>query len=1030
MTTTLESTPHSALWNRHLGWIVLVVGLILTASEALHMKSDVELHAEREFNVQCSEIKKNIERRLGEHARILQNGTALFEASDTVTRETWHAFTHHQKFDTQLPGIQGLGFSLLIPREGLTRHVMNMRREGFPEYQLKPVGDRAVYTSIIYLEPFSGRNLRAFGYDMFSEPVRRAAMERARDTDAAALSGKVVLVQETGTDVQAGALMYVPVYHKGLPIETVAQRRAAILGWVYSPYRMNDLMQGILGGRNLEQEKQLHLRIFDSGQPSPQRLLYECHPAVDDKLLTAVRFTQQIPVDFNGHCWTLRFTQTGDGLTSVDYLRVWLTLGGGMAISLLLFALIRALMNTRAAALRMAEKLTVELKESEQFVTDVLNSLSSNIAVIDSRGIIVAVNEPWRNFAVAHRGSAAVRSDLGTPYLDACRGIVAGEDDEGVEAAQNGIRSVLRGEQEKFTLEYPCHSPVEQRWFTMCVVRFHGLRHGVVISHTDITERRLIEIKLIESELHLRTIIENEPECIKIMDKEGLLLQMNPAGLAMIEADSLEQVAGRPVLEFIAPEYRTAYAELHQRVLAGETRQLQYEVLGLKGGRRWLDTHAAPMPDLGTMVHLAVTRDISVQKKTELELLNTNLLLKEATIQAEAANRAKSAFLANMSHEIRTPMDAIIGLGRLALLTNLTEKQRDYLNKIESSSGTLLHLIDDLLDLSKVEAGKLTLETITFSLAACLTTVRSVIQVKAVEQGLDFPITVTPEVPTLLIGDPFRLEQILINLLGNAVKFTDQGEVSLEVTAVSAGADETVLVTCTVRDTGIGMTADQRANLFQPFTQADCSTTRRYGGTGLGLSISRQLVELMGGQIGVESEPGRGSVFRFTVPLVRGRLPAESAPPLLDPALITATLRGRRVLVAEDNTINQQVARELLQKVGMVVTIAGDGRAAAAAATEFGVHFDVVLMDLQMPVMDGYEATRLIREQWPSDRLPIIAMTAYASQEELDRCLKSGMNDHLTKPVLPERLYACLAQWVRPAGEEEFYEQNPDERLR
>ena len=1030
MTTTLESTPHSALWNRHLGWIVLVVGLILTASEALHMKSDVELHAEREFNVQCSEIKKNIERRLGEHARILQNGTALFEASDTVTRETWHAFTHHQKFDTQLPGIQGLGFSLLIPREGLTRHVMNMRREGFPEYQLKPVGDRAVYTSIIYLEPFSGRNLRAFGYDMFSEPVRRAAMERARDTDAAALSGKVVLVQETGTDVQAGALMYVPVYHKGLPIETVAQRRAAILGWVYSPYRMNDLMQGILGGRNLEQEKQLHLRIFDSGQPSPQRLLYECHPAVDDKLLTAVRFTQQIPVDFNGHCWTLRFTQTGDGLTSVDYLRVWLTLGGGMAISLLLFALIRALMNTRAAALRMAEKLTVELKESEQFVTDVLNSLSSNIAVIDSRGIIVAVNEPWRNFAVAHRGSAAVRSDLGTPYLDACRGIVAGEDDEGVEAAQNGIRSVLRGEQEKFTLEYPCHSPVEQRWFTMCVVRFHGLRHGVVISHTDITERRLIEIKLIESELHLRTIIENEPECIKIMDAEGLLIQMNPAGLAMIEADSLEQVAGRPVLEFIAPEYRTAYAELHQQVLAGETRQLQYEVLGLKGGRRWLDTHAAPMPDLGTMVHLAVTRDISVQKKTELELLNTNLLLKEATIQAEAANRAKSAFLANMSHEIRTPMNAIICLGRLALLTNLTEKQRDYLNKIESSSGTLLHLIDDLLDLSKVEAGKLTLETITFSLAACLTTVRSVIQVKAVEQGLDFPITVTPEVPTLLIGDPFRLEQILINLLGNAVKFTDQGEVSLEVTAVSAGADETVLVTCTVRDTGIGMTADQRANLFQPFTQADCSTTRRYGGTGLGLSISRQLVELMGGQIGVESEPGRGSVFRFTVPLVRGRLPAESAPPLLDPALITATLRGRRVLVAEDNTINQQVARDLLQKVGMVVTIAGDGRAAAAAATEFGVHFDVVLMDLQMPVMDGYEATRLIREQWPSDRLPIIAMTAYASQEELDRCLKSGMNDHLTKPVLPERLYACLAQWVRPAGEEEFYEQNPDERLR
>ena len=1143
MTTPLEATPHSALRNRRLAWIVLVVGLILTATATLYMKSDVERNAEREFNSQCIDIKKNIERRLGEHTRLLLSGAALFDASDTVTREEWHAFTHRQKIETQLPGIQGLGFSLLIPREGLTRHAMNMRREGFPVYQLKPGGDRALYTPVIYLEPFSGRNLRAFGYDMFSEPVRRVAMERARDTNAAVLSGKVVLVQETGTDVQAGTLMYVPVYHKGMPIETVAQRRAAIQGWVYSPNRMNDMMQGILAGRNLEREKHLHLQIFDSGQPSPQRLLYECHPAVDNKLFTALRFTQQIPVDFNGHCWTLRFTQTGGGLTSVDYLRVWLTLGGGMAITLLLFALIRVLMNTRAAALLMAEKLTVELKESEQFATDILNSLSSNIAVLDSRGIIVAVNEPWRNFAMANSGSAALHSDLGMQYLDACRDTVAGEDDEGAEAARNGVRSILQGEQEKFTLEYPCHSLVEQRWFTMCVVRLHGLRCGVVISHTDITERKQleteiqdareyaenivetvreslvvlnsdlkiltanhsfydtfrvtpeatignfiydlgsrqwdlpqlrvlieeilphnteingyevehdfpaighkiillnarqisrknigshiillamediterkqIEIKLIESEVHLRTIIDNEPECIKIMDEEGLLIQMNPAGLAMIEADSMEQVAERPVLELIAPEYRTAFAELHQRVLAGETRQLQFEVLGLKGGRRWLETHAAPMLDQGTMVHLAVTRDISVQKKAEQELLKANLLLKEASTQAEAATRAKSAFLANMSHEIRTPMNAIIGLGRLALLTDLTEKQRDYLEKIESSSGTLLHLIDDLLDLSKVEAGKLTLETITFSLAACLTTVQSVIQVKAVEQGLDFRITVAPEVPTLMIGDPFRLEQILINLLGNAVKFTDQGEVSLEVTAVPAGADEPVLVTCTVGDTGIGMAADQRANLFQPFTQADCSTTRRYGGTGLGLSISRQLVELMGGDIGVESEPGRGSVFSFTIPLGRGRLRAESAPPLLDPALISATLRGRRVLVAEDNTINQQVARELLQRVGMVVTIAGDGRVAVAAATEFGVQFDVVLMDLQMPVMDGYEATRLIREQWPPERLPIIAMTAYASREELDRCLKSGMNAHLAKPVQPERLYACLAQWVRPA---------------
>ena len=1054
----IDDTPahmHSALRNLRLAWMVLVVGLILTATATLYLKSDVERNAEREFNFQCREIKNNIEQRLGEHARILLSGAALFDASDTVTRETWHAFTLHQKVEKQLPGIQGVGFSLLIPREGLTRHVMNMRREGFPEYQLKPVGDRAVYTSIIYLEPFSGRNLRAFGYDMFSEPVRRAAMERARDTDTAALSGKVVLVQETGTDVQAGALMYVPVYHKGLPIETVAQRRAAIQGWVYSPYRMNDLMRGILAGRNQKQEKQLHLQIFDSEQPSPQRLLYESYPRMDNKLFTEKRFTQQIPVDFNGHYWTLRFTQTGGGLTSVDYQRVWLTVGGGISITLL-FALIHALMNTRAAAHRMAEKLTIELKESEQFATDVLDSLSSNIAVLDSRGIIVAVNEPWRNFAVANCGSAALRSDLGTLYLDACRDIVAGEGDEGAEAARNGILSVLQGEQGKFTLEYPCCSPDEQRWFTMSVVRLHGLQHGVVVSHTDITKRKQVEaqeqITQRRQQAQIRLHAMGEASYQELMDfgleeiikLTGSLLGyiyhydednriftlyswsqevlpacavMNRRMMSHLDQTGLwgEVVRQRsPIMvnDFALPNrYRKGYPEGHvplTRFLSIPVTQ-QGRIVAVVG----VGNKAEPYTeDDSTQLRLFMDElwNIVERRRIEEELR----LAKEA---ADSSNQAKSAFLANMSHEIRTPMNAIIGLGRLALLTDLTEKQRDYLEKIESSSGTLLHLIDDLLDLSKVEAGKLTLETINFSLAACLTTVQSLIRVKAVEQGLDFRITVAPEVPTHMIGDPFRLSQILINLLGNAVKFTDQGEVSLKVTAVPAGADEPVLVTCTVRDTGIGMTADQRANLFQPFTQADCSTTRRYGGTGLGLSISRQLVELMGGQIGVESEPGRGSVFTVTIPLGRGRLPAESTPPLLDQALIAATLRGRRVLVAEDNIINQQVARELLQRVGMVVTIAGDGQAAAAAATECGAHFDVILMDLQMPVMDGYEATRLIREQWPSDRLPIIAMTAYASRDELDRCLKCGMNAHLAKPVQPERLYACLAQWVKPVAE-------------
>ncbi|MEI7672835.1 MAG: CHASE domain-containing protein, partial [Deltaproteobacteria bacterium] len=243
---------HPALPARrsfYIAWVVLVIGLLITAAVTLYMKSDVERIAEQEFIAECRDIQEKIAARLDDHARILRSGAALFKISDTVTRDKWRIFIERQQVQKELPGIQGIGFSLLIPRAELARHTQGIRKEGFPAYKVRPEGNRELYSSIIYLEPFADRNLRAFGYDMFSEPVRRAAMERARDMDSVTLSAKVILVQETAKDVQAGVLMYVPVYRKGMPTETVEQRRAAIYGWVYSPYRMNDLLRGILGGR-------------------------------------------------------------------------------------------------------------------------------------------------------------------------------------------------------------------------------------------------------------------------------------------------------------------------------------------------------------------------------------------------------------------------------------------------------------------------------------------------------------------------------------------------------------------------------------------------------------------------------------------------------------------------------------------------------------------------------------------------------------------------------------------------------------
>jgi len=319
---------------------VLAAGLVVTALASLYIKAEVESSAQREFDFTSNETRLEIEARLKAGAQILRSGVALFDASETVSRDAWRTFTRRLEIDQHLPGIQGIGFASLIPRAQLEQHVQTIRSEGFPDYQVRPAGERETYSAIIYLEPFEDRNLRAFGYDMLSEPVRRAAMERARDEYTAALSGKVTLVQETDKDVQAGVLMYVPVYRHGVPLETLAQRRAAILGWVYSPYRMTDLMRGTLWhwdrGQN---DRQILLQVYDGDMSTADTLLYDSEGATGKSPASTARVARLIPVDFAGHRWTLRFTYPGGLAAWADYGSVWLVLFGGTISSLLLSGL-------------------------------------------------------------------------------------------------------------------------------------------------------------------------------------------------------------------------------------------------------------------------------------------------------------------------------------------------------------------------------------------------------------------------------------------------------------------------------------------------------------------------------------------------------------------------------------------------------------------------------------------------------------------------------------------------------------------
>ncbi|MGZ5203752.1 MAG: response regulator [Caldimonas sp.] len=839
----------------------------------------------------------------------------------------------------------------------------------------------------------------------------------------------------------------------------------------------------------------------------------------------------------------------------------------------------------------MTERTRIEatLRESAAFVRAVGDSVLDHMAVLDRNGVILTVNAAWEKFALDNGvGSAPLlRWGVGADYLAVCRNATGPSADEATAAAE-GIESVLAGTRESYALEYSCDSPTEERWFQMSVTPLRTSAGGAVVVHSDISERKRDEAELERHRLHLEELVaERSADLIKanvaLSDAEAFLRTLAdhiPGRVAYWQRDGTcgfvnrvycewhgvarEDLVGRTIDEIFGREVAAERMPRVAAVLAGEAQHFEIEEKRADGG--WAYTWVHYIPDRhgdGVRGFFVLATDISETKKGELRLQLLNQELTDARNRAEAATVAKSAFLANMSHEIRTPMNAIIGLTHLLRRDLHEPAQRDRLAKVSDAAHHLLTVINDILDLSKIESGKLRLEPADFSLDAMLMRTFSLVADTARAKGLELVVD-TDGLPRRLHGDVTRLSQALLNLLSNAVKFTAKGSVSVRADVAERRADS-LLVRFAVHDTGIGIAAEKLGTLFSAFEQADSSTTRRFGGTGLGLSITRRLAALMGGEAGVQSEPGVGSTFWFTARLGHASQPVQAADDtklrglrclladdlaearealgemlrqlglrvdlvasgeealdladaadaagdpysiavldwkmpgidgietcrrltaggrrtdlrcvivtahddvpmwsaaagearirhvllkpvsasalhdaltdVLTPVLprngagngatsppsgdafrtLQADRRGARVLLAEDNLVNQEVAVELLRSAGLDVDIAVNGAEAVSMAQARA--YDLILMDVQMPEIDGLQATRALRAMPGQRSVPIIAMTANAFDEDRERCLSAGMNDHVAKPVDPDALYATLLRWLparaEPAG--------------
>jgi PAS domain S-box-containing protein len=1055
--------------SNFLPFLILALGLCFTFAVSFYFSEMADLQDQTRFRKSVQEINDKIKARIQTSIALLRAATGLFAASDEVRAVEFNRFVEQIELNKNYPGIQGIGFSIRFNAKDKVSVEAAVRRAGYHDFkvwsQKPPVGDE--YHAIVYLQPLDDRNRRALGYDMFTDDVRRQAMEQARDTGLPTASGKVVLVQETEEGKQSGFLIYAPVYRNDMPTGTLDERRKALLGFVYSPFRAEDFLAPVIS----DESSNVSFKVYDGTEAKPESLLFASRP--DSATTNRIQFVGETNDPVAERPWTIAYsTNPSFDLNSSRAFLPYIFAAGAF-LSWLFFALTRAEVRARAAAERSALELQTseatirktlaerefaedKLRESEESYRELVENANDIVFTLDFQGRITSVNKAAETITEYSQAELLDRdiADILTPESVVAAQQMLGNQASAAERANYELDIVSRTGK-IITLEVSSK-----------LIFKNSTAAGIQGIARDISSRRRAEEALREADQRALSEYERLLERISVLAQalgaarepsavfrglkdftkisipcDGFFVSLydaerdvRTACYAWGDGEELDvsELPPMPVITSGGPNSRAV--RTGQIIITDDymnaTRGQASVIVGPDNGLRPQSSIAVPMAVtariLGTIEVQSYQRAAYRQEHatamsmaanlTAVAIENVRLLKRESDAResAEESNRLKDEFLATVSHELRTPLTAILGWARLLESGSLDDEiSKQAVETIWRNAKAQAQIVDDILDVSRIITGNLYLDLQPLQVVPVVEAAINVVRPTADAKGIRIDAELD-SIPVVVLGDANRLQQVIWNLLSNAVKFTNSGgRVLVKLGQVGAAVE------ISVRDSGQGISRDFLPYVFDRFRQADSTTTRQHGGLGLGLAIARHLVEIHGGTIKAESSgEGNGSTFTIQLPLVDSSV-KEAKPDVTKNVSASRAskapqlLSGVRVLVVDDDADTLQLmTTALTSRQATVTAVSSAGEAIEAIKTS---RPDVLVSDIAMPDEDGYGLIRRIRslEDHSSAVIPAVAITAYAKEEDKHKALSSGYQIYLAKPIELTELVSVVAKAAR-----------------